>query len=108
MLLTLPIGIQTFAHIRKDNMLYVDKSGRLLELIENGRRYFLSRPRRFGKSLTLSTLEAMFCGRCDLFSGLAAEQWVLKQADHPAPVPGGAVGDRARASGGVRRARAGL
>ena len=86
MLLTLPIGIQTFAHIRKDNMLYVDKSGRLLELIENGRRYFLSRPRRFGKSLTLSTLEAMFCGRCDLFSGLAAEQWVIKQADHPAPV----------------------
>ena len=86
MLQTLPIGIQTFAHIRKDNMLYVDKSGRLLELIETGRRYFLSRPRRFGKSLTLSTLEAMFCGRCDLFSGLAAEQWVRKQADHPAPV----------------------
>ena len=83
---TLPIGIQSFGMLRRDNMLYVDKTGKLLELIENGRRYFLSRPRRFGKSLTLSTLEAMFSGQTDLFKGLKAEQWVREQAEHPAPV----------------------
>lgn len=58
----LPIGIQSFGMLRRDNMLYVDKTGNFVELIENGRRYFLSQPRRFGKSLTLSTLEAMFSG----------------------------------------------
>lgn len=83
---TLPIGIQSFGMLRRDDMLYVDKTGRLLELIENGRRYFLSRPRRFGKSLTLSTLEAMFTGQTDLFEGLKAEQWVRKQTRHPSPV----------------------
>ena len=55
----LPIGVQDFEQIRRDDMLYVDKTGRLMELISKGRRYFLSRPRRFGKSLTLSTLEAI-------------------------------------------------
>ena len=58
----LPIGIQSFEALRRNNMLYVDKTDRLLELVTEGRRYFLSRPRRFGKSLTLSTLEAMFKG----------------------------------------------
>lgn len=47
----LPIGIQDFVQLRQNNLLYVDKTQKLLELIENGRRYFLSRPRRFGKSL---------------------------------------------------------
>ena len=83
---TLPIGIQDFVQLRQDNLLYVDKTPRLLELIENGRRYFLSRPRRFGKSLTLSTLDAMFRGRKELFKGLAAEQWVTKQSENPSPV----------------------
>ena len=83
---TLPIGIQSFGMLRRDNMLYVDKTGKLLELIENGRRYFLSRPRRFGKSLTLSTLEAMFSGQTDLFKDLKAENWVIRQAEHPSPV----------------------
>lgn len=83
---TLPIGIQSFGMLRRDNMLYVDKTGKLVELIENGRRYFFSRPRRFGKSLTLSTLEAMFTGQTDLFKGLKAEQWVQEQAKHPSPV----------------------
>ena len=83
---TLPIGVQDFIQLRQDNLLYVDKTVRLLELIENGRRYFLSRPRRFGKSLTLSTLGAMFSGRKELFIGLVAEQWVTRQSENPSPV----------------------
>ena len=82
----LPIGIQDFVQLRQNNLLYVDKTQKLLELIENGRRYFLSRPRRFGKSLTLSTLDAMFRGHKDLFIGLVAEQWVVKQLENPSPV----------------------
>ncbi|MBQ7193123.1 MAG: AAA family ATPase [Synergistaceae bacterium] len=82
----LPIGVQDFVQLRQDNLLYVDKTARLLELIKNGRRYFLSRPRRFGKSLTLSTLDAMFSGRKELFKGLAAEQWVTQQSKKPSQV----------------------
>ena len=82
----LPIGVQDFVSLRNSNLLYVDKTARLVDLIENGRRYFLSRPRRFGKSLLLSTLEAMFSGRKELFSGLVAEEWVKEQAEHPSPV----------------------
>ncbi|MBQ3345582.1 MAG: AAA family ATPase, partial [Synergistaceae bacterium] len=63
----LPIGVQDFVKIREQNYLYVDKTGKLLELIEQGERYFLSRPRRFGKSLMLSTLDAMFRGRKEYF-----------------------------------------
>ena len=86
MMRALPIGVQDFVQLRQDNLLYVDKTARLLELIKNGRRYFLSRPRRFGKSLTLSTLGAMFSGRKELFKGLAAEQWVIQQSEKPSPV----------------------
>ncbi|MDO5295225.1 MAG: AAA family ATPase [bacterium] len=82
----LPIGVQDFSLLRKENLLYVDKTSRLLELVSSGRRYFLSRPRRFGKSLTLSTLEAMFQGKQHLFAGLQAETWVNEQAQHPCPV----------------------
>ncbi len=82
----LPIGVQDFVQLRQDNLLYVDKTARLLELIKNGRRYFLSSPRRFGKSLTLSTLDAMFSGRKELFIGLAAEQWVAKQSENPSSI----------------------
>ena len=79
----LPIGVQDFVQLRQDKLLYVDKTGILKELIENGRRYFLSRPRRFGKSLMLSTLDAMFSGRKEYFKGLATEEWlvVLKEYD---------------------------
>ena len=77
----LPIGVQDFFQIRQDDLLYVDKTAKLLQLIQNGRRYFLSRPRRFGKSLTLSTLEAMFKGEVELFKELKAEEWVKKQAE---------------------------
>ncbi len=65
----LPIGIQSFEKIRLGNYLYVDKTKQILQLIQNGECYFLSRPRRFGKSLTLSTLEAMFRGNAELFKG---------------------------------------
>ena len=82
----LPIGIQTFEDIRKENYLYVDKTKQILQMIENGKCYFLSRPRRFGKSLTISTLEAMFKGKAELCKGLYAEEWVKEQAKHPNPV----------------------
>ena len=82
----LPIGIQTFEDIRKENYLYVDKTKQILQMIENGKCYFLSRPRRFGKSLTISTLEAMFKGKAELFKGLYAEEWVKEQAKNPNPV----------------------
>ena len=58
----LPIGIQTFAKIREDNYYYVDKSALARQLIEQGNCYFLSRPRRFGKSLFLDTLKELFEG----------------------------------------------
>lgn len=59
----LPIGIQSFERLRRDGYLYVDKTAFVYELASTGNPYFLSRPRRFGKSLLLSTLEAYFCGR---------------------------------------------
>ena len=82
----LPIGIQNFEAIRKKEYLYIDKTKQILKLIENGECYFLSRPRRFGKSLTLSTLEAMFQGKAELFKGLYAEEWVKNQANHLNPI----------------------
>ena len=66
----LPIGIQTFSEIIEDNHVYVDKTDLALKLIEEGKYYFLSRPRRFGKSLFISTLQAIFEGREELFDGL--------------------------------------
>lgn len=67
-----PIGIQTFSEIIENGYVYVDKTGFIKDLTE-GKYYFLSRPRRFGKSLFLSTLEAYFEGRRELFKGLALE-----------------------------------
>jgi hypothetical protein len=66
----LPTGIQSFETLRTGNYLYVDKTKQILRLIERGRTLFLSRPRRFGKSLLVSTLQALFQGRKDLFEGL--------------------------------------
>lgn len=72
----LPIGIQTFREIREGNCYYVDKTQIAIDLIEDGKHYFLSRPRRFGKSLFLDTLKELFEGNEPLFQGLAAhEQW---------------------------------
>ena len=66
----LPIGIQSFEALRRDKYLYVDKTQHALNLIQSGKYYFLSRPRRFGKSLFLSTLKAYFEGKRELFTGL--------------------------------------
>ena len=82
----LPIGIQNFEDIRKEDFVYVDKTEHLLNLVRKKGCYFLSRPRRFGKSLTLSTLEAMFKGKAELFKGLYAEEWVKEKAKNPSPV----------------------
>lgn len=68
-----PIGIQTFSKIREEDWLYVDKTAFIYKLIQRSGYYFLSRPRRFGKSLFLSTLQSYFEGRRDLFKGLALD-----------------------------------
>ena len=69
----LPIGIQTFREIREEGHYYVDKTGFALQMVAQGKYYFLSRPRRFGKSLFLDTLKSLFEGSQALFAGLAAE-----------------------------------
>ena len=78
----LPIGIQDFEKLRKNNFIYVDKTAFLYKLAKSRCPYFLSRPRRFGKSLFLSTLEAYFLGKKDLFKGLAIEKY---EAENPEP-----------------------
>jgi hypothetical protein len=70
----LPIGIQTFSTIRQENYLYVDKTEAIYRLLTSGIYFFLSRPRRFGKSLTLSTIKAIFAGERALFKGLWIEE----------------------------------
>jgi len=80
----LPVGIQDFVSIREDGFCYVDKTERIHQLITgSGRAFFLSRPRRFGKSMLCSTLEAVFEGRRELFNGLAIDglDWGWKK--HP-------------------------
>ncbi|MDR1681978.1 MAG: AAA family ATPase [Candidatus Symbiothrix sp.] len=72
----LPTGIQTFDEIIEDGYIYVDKTKYLVDIIENGKIYFFARPRRFGKSLTVTTLDAMFSGKKHLFKGLYAEAWM--------------------------------
>ncbi|MBP3519652.1 MAG: ATP-binding protein [Parabacteroides sp.] len=69
-----PIGVQNFEKIRRDGYFYVDKTALVYQLATSGSYYFLSRPRRFGKSLLLSMLEAYFEGKKELFSGLAIER----------------------------------
>ena len=76
----LPIGIQSFKDLREKRFLYVDKTEYLFQLVNNGKVYFLSRPRRFGKSLFLSTLAAYFLGQKELFKGLYLEKAEAKQA----------------------------
>lgn len=81
-----PIGIQNFEKIRKENYVYIDKSAFVYQLARSGSYYFLSRPRRFGKSLLISTLEAYFQGKRELFEGLAIEtlekDWVERPVLH--------------------------
>ena len=68
-----PIGIQNFEKLRRDGYVYVDKTPQMWKMISEGSYYFLSRPRRFGKSLMVSTLEAFFSGKRELFKGLYAD-----------------------------------
>jgi len=69
----LPIGIQNFSKLRQQNCYYVDKTPQILQLLEQGSYYFLSRPRRFGKSLLLDTIAELFEGNRELFAGLYAD-----------------------------------
>lgn len=69
----LPIGIQDFEKLRKEGCIYVDKTEYVYRLVHSSAPYFLSRPRRFGKSLFLSTLRAYFEGKKELFTGLEIE-----------------------------------
>ena len=78
-----PIGIQNFEKLRKSGYLYVDKTELIYRLVKRGSYYFLSRPRRFGKSLLISTLEAYFQGKRELFQGLAMEELEREWVQHP-------------------------
>lgn len=78
-----PIGIQTFAKIREENFLYFDKTKEVYQLAKNGGYFFLSRPRRFGKSLLVTTLEAYFQGRKELFEGLAISKLETEWNSYP-------------------------
>ncbi len=79
----LPIGIQNFEKLREGEYLYVDKTEQIYRLISSGCYYFLSRPRRFGKSLLMSTIHSYFSGRKDLFEGLAIENLEKEWLEHP-------------------------
>ncbi len=80
-----PVGIQTFEKIREEGYLYVDKTRYIYDLAHgSGSTYFLSRPRRFGKSLLLSTMQAYFEGRRELFEGLALAGLETEWESHPA------------------------
>ena len=78
-----PIGIQSFNQLIEDGYVYVDKTALVYNLVKNGKIYFLSRPRRFGKSLLVSTLKCYFEGRKDLFKGLAMERLETEWAEYP-------------------------
>lgn len=78
-----PVGVQNFEKIRKEGYVYVDKTALIHRLVKQGTYYFLSRPRRFGKSLLISTLEAYFSGKKHLFEGLAIEDLETDWNEYP-------------------------
>lgn len=79
-----PVGMQTFSKIREGNYVYVDKTKYIVHMLENGSQYvFLSRPRRFGKSLFVSTLQAYYEERKELFEGLALGDYEKNWVKHP-------------------------
>jgi hypothetical protein len=79
----MPIGVQDFEKLRKGYYLYVDKTAFIYQLVSTGCYYFLSRPRRFGKSMLLSTLHAYFSGKKELFEGLAIEKLEQDWIEYP-------------------------
>ena len=78
-----PIGIQEFKELREGGYVYVDKTMYIHELVRTGKYYFLGRPRRFGKSLLISTMEAYFSGKKELFEGLAIERLTKEWTVYP-------------------------
>lgn len=78
-----PVGIQSFEKIRSGNYCYIDKTELIYRLVKSGQYYFVSRPRRFGKSLLISTLEAYFQGKKELFEGLAIETLEKEWTEYP-------------------------
>ena len=78
-----PIGIQSFNRIIEDGFVYVDKTDLIYKLVKDNSIYFLSRPRRFGKSLLVSTLKCYFQGRKELFRGLAIDKLETEWAEYP-------------------------
>jgi hypothetical protein len=78
-----PIGMQSFSVIRENNAIYVDKTGLVYKLVKEGKVYFLARPRRFGKSLLISTLDCYLSGRKELFAGLAIDKLETEWKKHP-------------------------
>lgn len=79
----LSIGVQSFSNLLKENRIYVDKTNIIYQMISRGSHYFLSRPRRFGKSLLVSTLAEIFRGNKELFSGLAIDSLPYNWEKHP-------------------------
>ncbi len=78
-----PLGIQTFEKIIEENLLYIDKTQYIYSLVQNYKYVFFNRPRRFGKSLLVSTLRSYFAGKKELFKGLAIERLETEWAEHP-------------------------
>ena len=79
-----PIGIQTFERIRKEDLLYIDKTEYIYHMAHtSGTYFFLGRPRRFGKSLLVSTLQSYFEGKKELFQGLAMEKLEKDWTEYP-------------------------
>ncbi len=89
----LPVGIQSFSELRRGGYLYVDKTRRIHNLVTEGKYYFLSRPRRFGKSLLVSTMKELFSGSRDLFEGLWIEdQWDWEKTNPVLHIPFSSLG----------------
>lgn len=78
-----PISVQNFEKLRQENYLYIDKTDRIFNIVNTGGYYFLSRPRRFGKSLLISTMQAYFQGRKDLFEGLSIYSMEKDWTEYP-------------------------
>jgi hypothetical protein len=79
----LPIGIQDFEKLRTNDYVYADKTAWVYRLVKESNPYFLSRPRRFGKSLLVSTLSAYFQGKKELFEGLAIAEFENDWQEYP-------------------------
>ena len=78
-----PIGIQNFEKIRNDGYFYIDKTALMYQMVKTGSYYFLSRPRRFGKSLLISTLEAYFQGKRNCLKDWLWKSWKRDWIKHP-------------------------